>query len=79
MINQALAALRDLLAPSTANITGLITAASAGQYSVATKKGTRSYPAAPGLTPLVGQRVILQNGMISQVVSATEQAPTFYV
>lgn len=79
MINQALVALREMLAPANGNVSGVVTLAFAGQYSVATKKGTRPYPAAPGLTPLVGQRVILQNGMITQVTGSSQSAPTYYV
>jgi|GEM_PF-3382509 len=79
MINQALNALRELLAPSTANVTGVITATASGQYSVATKRGTRHYPAAPGVAPKIGDRVLLQNGMISQVMGAGRDVPTFYV
>lgn len=79
MINQALAALRDLLAPSAGAVTGQVTGVSAGQYLVATKKGTRPYPAAPGLAPQQGQRVVLQNGMISHIVGTDRAAPTYYV
>jgi len=79
MINQALIALRDLLAPANTDTTGLVTGVSAGQYQVATRRGTRDYPAAPGLAPHVGQRVALRNGIVARVIGAGRAVPTYYV
>ncbi len=79
MINQALNALRELLAPSNTNTTGHVVGASSGTYMVATKRGTHPYPAAPGVTPFVGQRVMLQNGLIVRVSGTNRPVPTFHV
>lgn len=79
MINQALAALREILLPPGGASTGLVTAAAAGQYSVATKKGTRPYPAAPGLDPREGQRVVLEGGVIVRILGADTKVPVHYV
>lgn len=79
MINQALIALRDLLAPANTDTTGLVTGVSAGQYHVATRRGTRPYSAAPGLAPQVGQRVALRSGIVARVIGAGKPVPTFYV
>lgn len=78
-MNQALIALRELLNPSARELAGVVTAVQNGQYQVATKTGTRGYPAAPGVAPSVGQRVVIENGMVSRLVGAGRQVPTFFV
>ena len=77
--NQVLLALRELLLPDSAGLGGEVVAINAGRYSVATRNGLREYDAAPGISPAVGSRVVIQNGSIVQVVGAKQAVPTFYV
>ena len=79
MINQAILALREILMPGNQSLSGEVLAVDAGQFDVATKRGRKRYPAAPGVSPRVGQRVTIQNGVIIQVVGAHAGVPTYYV
>lgn len=76
---QALVALRQLLLPRDQNLAGVVLAVDAGRFTVATKNGAKAYPAAPGVTPLIDQRVVIQNGVIVQVVGAMAGVPTYHV
>lgn len=77
--SQALIALRQLLMPAAKDQQGVVTSADQGRYVVATSRGAKAYPAAPGITPNIGQRVTIQNGLIIQVVGAYAGVPTYYV
>lgn len=77
--SQALIALRQLLLPGNQDLQGVVLAAEGGRYNVATPRGAKPYPAAPGVSPLVDQRVVIQNGVIVQVIGANAGVPTFYV
>lgn len=79
MMNQAIIALREILMPGNAAVTGEVVSVEQGQFDVATRKGRKRYPAAPGITPSIGQRVTIQNGLIIQVVGAHAGVPTYYV
>lgn len=78
-MNQALIALRELLIPGGREMPGLVTAVAAGQYLVATKSGTRSYPAAAGVSAAPGQRVLIENGLVVRVLGARADVPVFHV
>lgn len=77
--NQVLLALRELLMPETAGQGGEVVAVKGGRYSVATRAGLRDYDAASGVVPSVGNRVVIRNGVITQIVGAKQAVPTFYV
>jgi hypothetical protein len=77
--SQALVALRQLLAPSAQDLRGVVLSSEGGRFTVATSRGAKAYPAAPGIAPLVEQRVVIQNGVIVQVVGANAGVPTYYV
>ena len=77
--NQVLLALRELLVPESAGQGGEVVEASAGVFKVATRAGIRSYSAVPGVVPSVGDRVVIRNGVISQVVGAKQTVQTYYV
>lgn len=79
MMNQAILALREILMPGNSTITGEVVSEEQGQFDVATRKGRKRYPAAPGVTPRIGQRVTIQNGLIIQVAGAHAGVPTYYV
>ncbi len=76
---QALVALRQLLLPRDQDLAGVVLSVDEGRYSVATRNGARPYPAAPGVSPMIDQRVIIQNGVIVKVVGAKQAVQTYYV
>ena len=49
MMNQAIIALREILMPGNAAVTGEVVSVEQGQFDVATRKGRKRYPAAPGM------------------------------
>lgn len=77
--NQVLLALRELLVPESAGQGGEVVSASGGIFNVATRSGLRGYSAAPGVVPSVGNRVVVRNGVISQIVGAKQAVPTYFV
>lgn len=77
--NQVLLALRELLVPESAGMGGEVVEASAGLFNVATRNGIRSYAAAPGVVPRVGDRVVIRNGMVDQLVGTKQTVQTYYV
>lgn len=77
--NQVLLALRELLIPESSGMGGEVVEASAGLYNVATRTGIRGYAAAPGVVPRVGDRVVIRNGLIDQLVGAKQSVQTYYV
>lgn len=77
--SQALVALRQLLVPASQDVRGVVLSVEAGRYTVATPRGAKAYPVAPGVSPLVDQRVVIQNGVIVQVVGANAGVPTYHV
>lgn len=77
-MNHALLALRDLLVPGTGQA-GVVVSVSAGQCTVATRNGARTYPIAPGLVVAADQRVLVENGLVVRVLGARAEVPVLYV
>jgi hypothetical protein len=63
MSNQALLALRELLMPKS-ELSGEVTRYAEGLVHVATREG---------------QRVVIRNNMVTGIIGAAQDVPTFYV
>jgi hypothetical protein len=60
-------------------LSGEVTRYAEGLVHVATRDGIQAFPAAPGLTPTEGQRVVIRNNMVTGIIGAAQDVPTFYV